>query len=175
MYQRAVVWSMTASAAFFLLALRLGNPNLPPITVLYGELSVPAAWAIALVLFFLLGGYALSAIRRAEALLLALNPGTDLREAILLSASLATTANRLYRVGTVLFCPLAVFLAFAIGLRRELAGQSLGETPWLWVGLLVLCVLVLSLYVSIVVHVWRPFGSRSNEPLQPPSSASMCG
>jgi hypothetical protein len=172
LYQRAVLWSMTASAVFFLLSLRLRNPNRAPIQVLYGELSVEAAWALALALFFLLGGFALSMLGRAEALLAELNPPITVRRAILSVPSLATIPNAFYRVGVVLFCPLAVFAAMAIELHREWVGRSFGDIVSNALGgLLMFAVLVLALYLSIARHVWRPFGSSSGEPGPPKGDA----
>lgn len=172
LYQRAVLWSMTAAAVFFLLSLRLGDPNRPPIQVLYGEISVPAAWGIALVLFFLLGGFALSMIRRAETVLAELSPSGAIRGAIQSLPSLATIPNAFYRVGVVLFCPLAVFAAMALELRREWVGRSVGDVLSNSLGgLLMFAALVLALYLSIVRHVWRPFGSPPGEPGPPRKGA----
>jgi hypothetical protein len=69
LYQRSLVWAMTASAAFFVLTLGLGDPARPTISVLYGELSGLVAWLIALALFFVLGILAGWALRNAEAVL----------------------------------------------------------------------------------------------------------
>jgi len=168
-YQSALLWSMTAAAAFFLLSLRLGDPTIFQVPVLYGQLAAPAAWAIALALFLLLGGYASSAIRTAESVLEDLGPNDRIRAAILSSPSLATTPNAFYRVGTVLFCPITVLVSFAVELQREWSAPTSNVTIGSWVGLLLFILLVFAPYFSIVQHVWRPFGTRRAEP---PASAS---
>src|SRR5262245_61026979 len=115
-YQLAVWWSISVSAAFFLVSLRLGDPDRPPLKFPFGDLSVSVAWFVALALFFVFGGYALNAINRATALLGILKPPEDVREAIALIPSLATNPNGFYRVGTVLICPAIFLLAFGIEL-----------------------------------------------------------
>lgn len=166
LYQRSIVWAITASLVFFLLSLRLGNTAQPPVQILYAELSLPAAWFVALALFFLLGGFALSAIRRAELNLSKLNIPSEVQEAVLLYPSLATSLNSLFRVGSVLLCPLIVFVAFAIELHREWGGQvgKVMENSR-WVGLLTFCLIILGIYGTIVSYVWRPFGSRPHTSL----------
>ena len=42
LYQRSLVWSMTAAAAFFVLTLSLGDPTFASVSVLYVQLSGPA-------------------------------------------------------------------------------------------------------------------------------------
>jgi hypothetical protein len=171
LYQRSIVWAMTASLVFFLLSLRLGNTAQPPVQILYAEMSLPAAWFAALVLFFLLGGFALSAIRRAELNLTKLNPFAEVREAVLLYPSLATSRSSLFRVGSVVLCPFAVLVAFAIELHREWEGQVgkvMEESRW--VGLLVFFLIIIGIYGAIVSYVWRPFGSRPTNRLFNPTA-----
>src|SRR5262245_58397478 len=117
LYQRSIVWAMTASFVFFLLTLRLRgdpatdydyHPQQSKVALLYTEINLPIAWLIALALFIVFGGLALTALHRAEAILTKLNPPPELREAILLYPSLATNQNMLVRVGSVLLCPIAV-------------------------------------------------------------------
>jgi hypothetical protein len=159
MYQRSIVWAMTASAAFVLLSLRLSEDRNAPVQVLYGELAASTAWVIAFVFFFLLGGFALSAIRRARTILdrlETLKPCPKLREDILLYPSLATIHTAFYRVGSVLVCPFAFSVAFAIETTRGWRGEQWQDLPW--GGLIVLLGLVLFIYGSIVTYVWRPLG-----------------
>jgi hypothetical protein len=60
----------------------------------------------------------------------------------------------------------------AIELRREWAGRRVGDVLWNSLGgLLMFAVLVLASHLSIVRHVWRPFGSAPGEPGPPRSGA----
>src|SRR5688572_14598739 len=120
LYQRSLVWAMTAAAAFFVLTFSLGDPS-SRVSVLYGTVSGPAAWFIALALFFVLGVLAGSALRNAEAVIAEMHVDDKVLAAALLHPSLATTANGFIRVGTVVFCPIIVWIAFGWELYRESA------------------------------------------------------
>ena len=74
LYQRSLVWALTASLAFFLLTLRLRDPSQPHVPLLSIEIHLATAWCLALALFLVFGGFALSALHRAEAILPQLNP-----------------------------------------------------------------------------------------------------
>ena len=69
LYQNSIVWAMTASFAFFLLTLRLRAPSQPKVSLLYTEINLTTAWLIALALFLVFGGVALTALHRAEVIL----------------------------------------------------------------------------------------------------------
>src|SRR5712691_3206234 len=160
LYQRSIVWAMTASFAFFLLTLRLRDQSQPRVQLLYTEINVTTAWFLALALFFLFGGFALTALHRAEAILTKLNPPTELREAILLYPSLATNQNILVRVGSVLLCPIAIVTGIVIELRREFTGE---ERSWknqpseTWGGDLIFSLIIIALYGELAWQVWQPF------------------
>jgi hypothetical protein len=164
LYQRSLVWAMTAAAAFFVLTLSLGDSNLPSISVLYGQLSGPAAWFVALGLFFVLGILAGSALRNAEAVLGELHVPREVVDAALLYPSLATSRNGPVRVGTVIFPPITVLIAFAIELQREAASSAPRTAAW-WLGLLMFVVLVAAPYAAIAGRVWHHLGSRPRKAL----------
>lgn len=173
LYQRSLVWAMTASAAFFVLSVTLGDPVVPSVPVLYGKLSGPSAWFIALGLFFVLGILSGSALSNAELVLSELqrptagSPGPplepDVLNAILLYPSLATNANGWIRVGTVMFSPIIVLIAFGLELRRESASTSVDVFSWL--RLIGLVALIAAPYLNTARRLWRPIGSRSDKPL----------
>ena len=165
LYQRSLVWAMTASAAFFVLTLTLGDSTVPPVSVLYGRLSGPAAWFIALGLFFVLGILAGSALRNAQAVLAKLRLDQDMTQAVLLYPSLATNPTGFVRIGTVVFPPLTVLIAFAIQLRREFDGTFERGIEW-WLGLVLFVVFTAAPYLDIAVRVWHQLGSRSDKPPQ---------
>src|SRR5262245_34385659 len=127
LYQNAIVWAMGASFAFFFLTLGLRDPSQPKVSLLYTEVSLTTAWFIALALFFVFGGFSLTALHRAEAILTKLNPSTDLREAILLYPSIATNQNPLVRVGSILLCPVAIVISIFIELWRDF-----NRAEWRW-------------------------------------------
>ena len=131
--------------------------------MLYGRLSGPAVWFIALGLFFVLGMLADSALINAEAVLAKLGLEHDLLQAVLLYPSLATNPIDFVRIGTVAFSPLTVLAAFALELRRE-SGTFARGVEW-WGGLLLFVGLVLLPYSDIARRVWRQRGSWSREPL----------
>ena len=162
LYQRSLVWAMTASAAFFVLTLSLGDPKLPSVSVLYGQLSGPAAWFVALGLFFVLGILAGSALRSAEASLAKLDVKSDVIAAVLLYPSLATNTNGFVRIGTVMFSPIAVLIAFGLELRRESAGALERDVSW-WLGLAMFVVLIAAPYLGIASRVWHQLGARSSK------------
>ena len=162
LYQRSLVWAMTASSAFFVLTLSLGDAQLPSISVLYGKLSGPAAWFVALGLFFVLGILAGSALQSAEAALARLKVELDMAAAILLYPSLATNSNGFVRVGTVLFSPIVVLIAFGLELWRESDG-TVERDVWWWFGLLLFVVLIAVPYVGIASRVWNQLGAQPNK------------
>ena len=163
LYQRSLVWAMTAAAAFFMLTLSLRNPKLPSVSVLYGELSGPAAWFVALGLFFVLGILAASALRNAEAALGRLDVESKVVEAVLLYPSLATNTNGFVRVGTVLFSPIVVLIAFGLELWREADGE-VARDVWWWFGLALFVVLIAAPYLAIVSRVRHQLGTQSSKP-----------
>jgi hypothetical protein len=160
LYQRSLVWSMTAAAAFFVLTLSLGDPKFPSVSVLYGQLSGPAAWFVALALFLVLGILATSALSNAEAILTRLSPEPELLEALLLYPSLATNPNGFVRIGSVMFPPIAVLLGFGLELRREWTGEP-HDAAW-WFGLALFVVLIGAPYAAIATRLWHRLGSRQN-------------
>ena len=159
LYQRSIIWAMTAAAAFFLLSLRQFDSVQPTVPILYLELSSPAAYFVAFVLFILIGGFTLSAIRRAELNLSQLNLPLEMQEAVLLYPSLATSHNALFRVGTVLFSPVAVIAALGIEIYRT--WEKLMAVKDIMVratiGWALLSLVILIIYGAIVQRVWRPF------------------
>jgi hypothetical protein len=165
-YQRSLVWAMTASAAFYVLTL---SP-LQSISVLYGQLSGTAASLIALGLFFVLGILAGSALRNAEAVLSEMQVDSRIRDATLLYPSLATNTNGFIRIGTVLFCPITVWIAFGVELRRESATAGPRDVWW-WSGLAWFFLLTAVPYADIASRLWHKIGSRRAEPAQPVGGA----
>ena len=163
LYQRSLVWALTASLAFFLLTLRLRDPSQPHVPLLSIEIHLATAWCLALALFLVFGGFALSALHRAEAILPQLNPPPELREAILLYPSLATNQNILVRVGAVLLCPMAIMTGIVMELRHGFAREERRwkPQPWeTWGGYFLLALIIIGVYGALARQVWQPFGSR---------------
>ena len=165
LYQRSLIWAMTAAAAFFILSVNLGNPTMPSVPILYGELSRPVAWIVALGLSIVLGILAGSALGNAKANLSRVSKlegvGQDVLDDILLYPSLATNSNGWVRVGTVLFSPVTVLIGFGLQISREWTGGAHRDPSW-WVGLALFVVLIAAPYVVIASQVWQRVGSRSN-------------
>lgn len=158
LYQRSLVWAMTAAAAFFVLTLSLGDSKLPSVPVPYGQLSGPAAWLVALGLFFVLGILAGSALRSAEAALAKLDVQVKMVAAVLLYPSLATNTNGFVRIGTVLFAPIAVLIGFGLELRRESVGAIERDMSW-WLALMLFVAVIAAPYLGIASRIWHPLGS----------------
>ena len=171
LYQRSLVWAMTASAAFFVLTFRLGDPA-STVSVLYGELSGPAAWFIALALFFVLGVLAGSALQNADAVVAEMRVDEKVLTAALLYPSLATSANGFIRVGTVVFCPVVVWIAFGWELYRESA-TSLQRDMEFWLGVGLFGIVTAAPYAVIVTQVWQQVGSRARQPLEPAKAPAV--
>jgi hypothetical protein len=150
---------MTASSAFFLVSSHQRDAVPPTVHLLGTEVSLVAAYSIALLLFLLLGGFALSVLNAAGQNLRELNPSGEIRAAVLRYPSLATSDNALFRVGTVLFCPIAVLSAVFIDVYRDwgklMAAKDIGHPLIGWAGLLLV---ILVVYGRIANRVWRPFG-----------------
>ena len=165
LYQRSLVWAMTAAAAFFIFSLSLGNPSMPSIPVLYGEVSRPVAWILALGLSFVLGILAASALGNANATLSRLSKlegiNQDVLDDILFYPSLATNANSVVRFGAVLFSPAAVLIGFSLEISREWSGGAHRNASW-WVGLLIFVIIIAAPYVGIVIQVRQLARSRAN-------------
>ena len=173
LYQRSIVWAMTASATFFMITLTFGEETIPSVSVLYGKLSGPTAWYLALVLFFVLGILAGSALKNAEAVLLELEAGFEGSEesqmddgalqALLFFPSLATNPNSFVRIGTALLSPIVILVGFGMQLLRELPTSQTRDIWW-WSGLVVFVLLVTAPYAGIVWRLWVPFASRYPQP-----------
>ena len=155
LYQRSLVWAMTASSTFFVLTLSLCNPELASVSVLYGQLSGAVAWAVALGLSFVLGILAASALKNAETVLDRLNLASEVVDALLLHPSLATNANGFVRIGAVAFSPLTVLIAFGLELWRE-APTSQRDLYW-WLGLLLFILVISGPYVVIALRLGSRF------------------
>ena len=159
LYQRSIIWAMTASAALFLLSWRQFDQVQPRVHLLYTEVNLFAAYFVALALFFLIGGFALSAIRRAELILSKLNLPDEIQRAVFFYPSLATNPNRFYRIGTVLFGPIAVLTAWGIEIYRtwgKLVAANIAMNAILGLGLAAIVILII--YGKIAKRVWHPFG-----------------
>jgi hypothetical protein len=162
LYHNSLVWALTASVVFFLLTVRLHTPSQSAVPPFSTAIHPTTAWLIALALCLVLGGLALTALHRAEAILMKLNFSSELREAILLYPSLATNQSLVVRVGSVLLCPLAIVAGMVIAVRHEFTGeawhwQHLSSAPWGWYFLCSL--IILAVYGGITGRIWRPFGS----------------
>jgi hypothetical protein len=170
LYQRSLVWAMTAAAAFFIFSLSLGNPMMPSVPILYGELSRPIAWMIALGLSFVLGILAGSALGNANATLSRLSTlegvKQDVLDDILLYPSLATNTNSLVRFGTILFSPVMVLIGFSLEISREWAGGAHRNPSW-WLGLAIFVVIIAAPYVGIATQVRQLVGSWHNNSFNP--------
>src|SRR6516162_6430724 len=87
LYQRSIIWAMTTSAAFLLLSAQQFDSEQYPVKILYSEISLFAAYLVALALFFLIGGFAVSAIGRAELNLRELDLSSEMQKVVLLYPS----------------------------------------------------------------------------------------
>jgi hypothetical protein len=156
LYQRSLVWAMTAAAAFFIITFSLRNPTAPSVSILYGELSRPAAWMLAFALSIVLGVLAGSALGNAKATLSRLSTvegvNQDALDDILLYPSLATNANGWVRFGTILFSPVTVLIGFSVELNRELASGARMESET-GLGIAFLIIIIAAPYISIAVQV----------------------
>lgn len=168
LYQRSIVWAMTAAATFFILTLTLGDPDQPAVRVLWGELSGPAAWFVALGLFLVLGIFATSALETAlktysqlrVAHSISSQPEDgDMLGALMLYPSLATNNSAVVRIGTVCFSPVIVPVAFTIQIPRETAPRG----GWWWLGVVVLALHMWAPYFSIMKRLRHPIGWRSSD------------
>jgi hypothetical protein len=158
LYQTSLVWSMTASAVFFLLTVNLHNPHNEPIKVLYGELSSTAAWFVALGLFWILGILAATALGNTEAVLEKMEVEGEDRVVLQLYPSLATVPSRFIRIGAAIFSPIAVWIAFFIERHREPPFNGSKE----WVGLIVFFLVTVGPYGVIAFRVWDPLSPKRN-------------
>jgi hypothetical protein len=162
LYQTSLVWALTAAVAFFLLTVRLRTPSPPTVPPLSTASNPTTAWLIALALCVVFGGVALTALHRAEAILIKLYPSSELREAILLYPSLATNQSLVVRVGSVLLCPLAIVTGIVMEVRHELTGeawhwQNLASAMWGWY--FIFSLIILAVYGGLAGRIWTPFGS----------------
>jgi hypothetical protein len=162
LYHTALVGALTAAVVFFLLTVRLRAPSPSTVPPLSTASTPTTAWLIALALCVVLGGVAMTALHRAEAILMKLSLSSELLEALLLYPSLATNQSFIARVGAVLLCPLAIVAGMVMEVRRELTGeawqwQQFSSAPWGWYFLCALS--ILAVYGGIAGRMWTPFGS----------------
>jgi hypothetical protein len=162
LYHNALVWALIASVVFVLLTVRLRAPSQSTVPPFSTALHPTTTWLIALTLCLVLGGLALVALHRAEAILMQLHLSSELREAILLYPSLATNQSLVVRVGAVLLCPLAIVAGMVMAIRYEFPGeawhwQHLSAAPWGWYFLCAL--IILAVYGGIAGRMWTPLGS----------------
>ena len=161
LYERSIVWAVAASISFLLIS--RGQTNEKPISFpgIVGDISGSEAGIVAFVLFFILGGFALSAARRANVTLLQLDGMSmpiETLKALRSFPSLATHPNALFRVGIVLLPPLFLLASFILELRGEWKTGQWTEHPW--GGFAMIWFLITALYGSIVRIVWRPLGMK---------------
>ena len=167
LYQRSLVWATTSALSGLLIAIGLREVAADRIPILTGTLSAPTAWAIAQALYLLFGALALSAIRRYQLALVALNPPSEILQAIRLYPSLATLPGRFFRLGSVLVAPLATIASWTIELVREHSTQAFSPDFSWWIGGLMLSILLLAPYAGILfslrgVRIWEPEPSATN-------------
>jgi hypothetical protein len=171
LYQRSLVWAMTATAAFCVFTFNLFAPNPPTVSVAYGQVSAPAAWAVALALYFVLGILAASALRHAQIVVSSARLDPEVLEAALLYPSLATSANDFIRIGTVVLCPIAIWIAFGLELYRESATSVAERDGWYWLSLMLFGLLAGGPYGLIAIRLRHPLGYRTRRPLQATSAS----
>jgi hypothetical protein len=168
MYQRSLVWAITAALSGLLVAWNLRNATPDPVHVLTGTLSLPSAWSIAQVLYLVFGALAYSAIRRYLLALTALNPTEEILQAIRLYPSLATLPGRFFRIGSVLVPPVATGTSWTIELLREHSASSPSLDMGGLFGLLWLSLILLAPYIAILtslraLRLWTPLPSQSRD------------
>jgi len=156
LYQRSLVWAMTAAAAFFIFSLSLGNATMPSVPILYGEVSRPVAWMLAMGLSFVLGLLAGSALVNAKATLSRLSKlegvKPDVLDDILLYPSLATNAYKWIRIGTALFPPVVILIGFGLQVSREWSRVAHNNPIW-WLSLALFVMIIGAPYVVIAIQV----------------------
>jgi hypothetical protein len=162
LYHTSLVWALTAAVTFFLLTVRLRAPSQSTVPPLSTVIPPTTAWLIALALCLVLGGVALTALHRAEAILLKLNLSSELLEATLLYPSLATNQSLVVRVGAVLLCPLAIVAGMGMAGWHEFTKEAgywknLSTTLWGWYFLCSL--IILAVYGGIIARMWIPLGA----------------
>jgi hypothetical protein len=177
LYQRSLVWATTAALSGLLIAIRLRGPTPEPVQILSSSLSAPVAWIIAQGLYVVFGGLAVSAIRRYELALAALNPSEEIYQAIRLYPSLATLPGRAFRLGSV-WLPLAATVAsWTIELLREGSTSTYSRDVYWWLGMLLVALILLTPYLSILgslrkLRQWGSLASRSIEAPGPERESS---
>jgi len=157
LYQQTIFWAISVSIVFFLFTPSMGTNRRVPVG--YVDVSIDIAWLGALLLFVIIGAYGRFILNRALDIIHALRPKDELVSALLRYPSLATSSNELFRVGSVLVCPMIVVAGLVVETLREVHDNPPAEHPWM--GMIGAGVLLISPYGLIIERIWRPLGSRS--------------
>jgi hypothetical protein len=167
LYERGLVWAIAASISYLLISRTTDGEHRVVVPLLYSEIDGMEAALVALLLFFIFGGFALSAVRRAKVILDRLRETSVPPEtigALTLFPSLATHHNGFFRVGSVLLPPLFMLASFILELSETWEPNGLLDHPW--GGFLMFWLIVLSIYGSIAVLIWEPLGVEPDGPRQ---------
>jgi hypothetical protein len=148
LYQQSLIWSATAASAFFVITLRIGKDE--EIDTPWGKLGINYLWLIAMTLILLLGSFALSNLNNATSNLTKFSAHKELREAVLLYPSLATSPDCFFRIAGVVFSPLVTVIGMLIETRRE---GPWSEHPWGGFGIWL--VILWTPYLMILEKVTR--------------------
>ena len=150
LYQRSLIWAITAALSGALITFTLQNPDAPAVPVLSGTLSAPLAWGIAQVLYVVFGALAFSALRRYRLALESLAPAPAIRSAIQFYPSLATLPGRFFRLGSVLLPLLVTWSSWSVEIVRERHGGGFPREMSWWFGLLLVFAILLFPYAGIL-------------------------
>ena len=159
-YQRAIIWSLTAAFMFLLLSLSLGEKKMVPL--LWGEVSSPVAWFLAMLAFFLFGGYANSCLNRGTKILKQVGDGH--RKVLILYPSLATSDSVILRLGSVVTSLVLFVVGFALQLKREWGGLQPPNDINVWSGLALFMLAIWAIYGFLIYRLRRPYGSDTLNP-----------
>ena len=152
LYQRSLMWGITASLSAVLIAWRLRQGVGQPVSLLTTQVSASTGIVIALGLNTLFGFLAFNALQRYLIALKSLSPTLDLKlfEAIMLNPSLATSPPG-FRIGSALVPPLAAIVAWIIEIPR--LRQITPDFDWATWGFTLL--VFISPYIAVVWAVRR--------------------
>ena len=159
-YQRALLVAASMSATFLLFSLQIGRAAKSRVTLLNSEVSTQLAWLGVLAVFVVLGCYLVFLVNRLRTLASRLASLGLPMDAVLLSSSSATMVTASARILAVVGPSLLVLVGLIIEIIREGHGRTGEDRPWL--GMIVLCALVVSPYLIAAYSMRTPLYATSS-------------